>query len=428
MSYTLLSKLSQKLPISMIRTFNSINVDPSILTEKVNRIKIKHILESNEQEVVGAKVVIQGWIRTIRDQKKFTFIEVNDGSSLSGLQSIADSDLDSYGEVNRLSTGAAVEIVGTIVNSLGKGQKYELKADSIRVIGECPADSYPLQKKRHSQEFLRGIAHLRARTNTISAVARVRSALAFSTHEFFQKEGFVYLQSPLITSSDCEGAGEMFRVTTLPVDEVSKIKKLPDGKTDFSEDFFSKPTYLTVSGQLSGETYACALGDIYTFGPTFRAENSQTTRHLAEFHMIEPEMAFTDLIGAMDNAEKYVKYVVNYSIKNCINDLNFFNQFVDKNLLERLNKLVVRPFARVSYKEAIRLLQEEIEKDPSKWQYPKISFGTDLQTEHERWLAEVKFNSCVFVYNYPRQIKSFYMRDNEDGQTVDSFDLLVPGI
>ena len=377
---------------------------------------------------MGTVIKVQGWVRTVRDQKKFAFVEVNDGSSLTGIQVVIEEDAASFPVVQQLSTGAAVEVSGTLVKSLGKGQKYEVKAMELKLVGDCPADTYPLQKKRHSQEFLRTIAHLRPRTNTIAAVSRVRSALAYATHSFFQGEGFVYLQSPLITASDCEGAGEMFRVTTLPLDNMTKVKKTPEGGADFSEDFFGKPAYLTVSGQLSGETYACALGDIYTFGPTFRAENSQTTRHLAEFHMIEPEMAFADLHDAMNNAEAFVKHVVGHVLQNCQTDLNFFQQFFDKNLLSRLEKLVNQPFVRIPYKDAIVLLQNEIKKDPSKWQYPEVVFGTDLATEHERWLAETHFKSCVFVHNYPKKIKAFYMRDNVDGETVDSFDLLVPGI
>lgn len=381
---------------------------------------------------------------------------MNDGSSLTGesprrassrcdyvgIQVVAESGLPTYGEVSKFSTGAAVEVeghlrltlvslqvrLGTVERSLGKGQLYEIKAASLRLVGECPPETYPLQKKRHSQEFLRSIAHLRARTNTISAVSRVRSALAFATHRFFQEEGFLYVQTPLITASDCEGAGEMFRVTTLPLDDIQKVPTTSSGSANFTFDFFSKPTYLTVSGQLSGESYACALGDIYTFGPTFRAENSQTSRHLAEFHMIEPEMAFTDLWGAMENAERYVKSVVKYAMEQCDQDIAFFEKFIAPELKNRLNKLVDEPFVRIQYKDAIKLLQDEIAKDRSRWQFPDVEFGTDLSTEHERWLAEEKFQSCVFVHNYPRKIKAFYMRDNEDGETVDSFDLLVPGI
>jgi len=391
------------------------------------RLKVKKLLESDDS-IVGSSVTVRGWVRTLRDQKKFSFIEVNDGSSLSGIQAVAECELPSYSELKGFNTGASVEIIGKVVLSQGKGQKYEIQAETLRLVGECPVETYPIQKKRATQEFLRGIAHLRPRTNTISAVSRVRSALAFATHDFFQKEGFVYLQSPLITASDCEGAGEMFRVTTLPMDDLAKMPKTPEGGADFSKDFFSKPAFLTVSGQLSGETYACALGDIYTFGPTFRAENSQTTRHLAEFHMIEPEMAFADLWAAMSNAEAYVKHTVKYVLASCKEDIDFFGKFMDKTLAQRLDKLANEPFVRIAYRDAIVLLQDEIAKDPKKWAFPDVKFGTDLATEHERWLAETKFQSCVFVHNYPRQIKSFYMRDNEDGETVDSFDLLVPGI
>lgn len=416
-------KLTRNGPVS--RLFTAIQTPDQT---GLSRWKVKKIFDNEGNNVEGQNVRVQGWVRTVRDQKKFAFIEVNDGSSLQGLQVIADASIPSYDQVQALTTGAAVEVVGTVVKSQGKGQSFELLASEVQLVGACPADTYPLQKKRHSQEFLRTIAHLRARTNTISAVARVRSALAFATHEYFQKEGFVYLQTPLITSSDCEGAGEMFRVTTLPIEDVKKIPKDASGNTDFSQDFFSKSAYLTVSGQLSGETYACAMGDIYTFGPTFRAENSQTTRHLAEFHMIEPEMAFADLFQAMDNAESFVKHVVGHALKSCSKDLDFFQKFMDSTLHERLSKLVNEPFVRISYTEAIKLLREEIAKDPSRWQYPNVEFGTDLSTEHERWLAEKKFNSCVFVHNYPRNIKAFYMRDNADGKTVDSFDLLVPGV
>ena len=254
-------------PSTMIRLATT-----SVGTDQIARIKVKKILEADES-IAGTPVIIRGWVRTVRDQKKFSFIEINDGSTLNGIQAVAEADIETYSEIEKFSTGAAVEVIGTVIKSIGKGQKYEIKANSLHLVGECPTDSYPLQKKRHSQEFLRTIAHLRPRTNTISAVARVRSALAFATHQFFQQEGFVYLQSPLITASDCEGAGEMFRVTTLPLDTLAKVPKTPEGGADFSKDFFSKPAYLTVSGQLSGETYACALGDIYTFGPTFRAEN-----------------------------------------------------------------------------------------------------------------------------------------------------------
>lgn len=399
-------------------------------TSSIARVKVKAILE-NEGSIVGQKVTVKGWVRTVRDQKAFSFIAINDGSSMTDIQAVAQGDIATYSTVKDFTTGAAVEVIGTVVESQGKGQKYEVAASEVKLVGDCPTD-YPLQKKRHSQEFLRTIAHLRPRTNTIAAVSRVRSALAFATHEYFQNEGFVYLQSPLITASDCEGAGEMFRVTTLPIENGGKDLPVDKetGKTNFGEDFFGKPAYLTVSGQLSGETYACALGDIYTFGPTFRAENSQTTRHLAEFHMIEPEMAFADLFAAMDNAEGYVKHTVKHVLKTCQTDLDFFGKFMDKTLMERLTKLVEQPFVRIPYREAVKLLQEEIAKDRSKWQFPDVEFGTDLATEHERWLAETKFGSCVFVHNYPKAIKAFYMRDNDadNGETVDAFDLLVPGV
>lgn len=327
-------------------------------------------------------------------------------------------------------------VEGPLVASQGGKQAVEVAATKLRVVGECPGETYPLAKKRHSLEFLRQIAHLRPRTNTIAAVARVRSHLAGAIHAFFQQAGFVYVQTPLITASDCEGAGELFRVTTLDIDNVNSLPVVKNvlgektDKVDASQDFFGKPAYLTVSGQLGGETYASALGDIYTFGPTFRAENSQTTRHLAEFHMVEPEMAFADLESTMENAEQMLQYVVKHVLENCEEDLAFFGKFFDKGLNARLKKLATQPFARVSYREAIGYLQEEIAKDPSKWQFPDVEFGTDLATEHERWLAETKFDSAVFVYNYPKKIKAFYMRDNDEdgGETVNAMDLLVPGV
>jgi asparaginyl-tRNA synthetase len=331
-------------------------------------------------------------------------------------------------EINKLTTGCAVTVTGPLVASEGGKQAVELSATTLTVVGECPADTYPLAKKRHSLEYLRTIAHLRPRTNTVAAVARVRSALAGGIHAFFQQSGFVYVQTPLITASDCEGAGELFRVTTLDMDQVPKLKET--GAVDYAQDFFGKPAFLTVSGQLAAETHACALGDVYTFGPTFRAENSQTSRHLAEFHMVEPEMAFADLPAAMDNAEAMLKFVVQQVLEKCASDLEFFQGFYDKGLMQRLEKLVTQPFARVAYRDAIVFLQEEIAKDPSKWQFPEVVFGTDLATEHERWLAETKFNSAVFVYNYPKKIKAFYMRDNDadGGETVNAMDLLVPGV
>ena len=397
------------------------------------------LLEEGES-AIGRTVLLKGWVRTVRDQKNFSFVEVNDGSSLAGMQVVAMSDIESYGVVGELTTGAAVAVVGEVVASKGKGQTIEVSAQSVELVGACPSDTYPLQKKRHSLEFMRSIAHLRPRSNLFGAISRVRSALAQATHAFFAAEGFRYVQTPLITASDCEGAGEMFRVTTLdptqpppPPPKQKKKKKLKEGEVEeppdpYAADFFGKASYLTVSGQLSAEAYACALGDVYTFGPTFRAEDSNTARHLAEFWMIEPEMAFADLSDDMDNAEAYVKYVVRHVLDTCASDLTVFTNFVDKTLVERLTKLVEEDFVRVSYGEAIELLQEEIAKDPSKWEYPDVEFGTDLSTEHERWLAETKFGSAVFVYNYPKEIKAFYMRDNDDGKTVAAMDLLVPGV
>mmetsp|Transcript_43115 Transcript_43115/g.91732 ORF Transcript_43115/g.91732 Transcript_43115/m.91732 type:complete len:599 (+) Transcript_43115:149-1945(+) len=390
-------------------------------------------------EVSEELVSVKGWVRTVRKQKTLAFVEVNDGSSMSGIQCVLPFDKvdeETLKEIDKLTTGCSVDATGQIVKSQGGKQSVELSATSLRIVGTCPPESYPLAKKRHSLEYLRTIAHLRPRTNTLAAVSRVRSTLAGSIHAFFQKEGFRYVQTPLITASDCEGAGEMFRVTTLDVDDVASLPRAKDedGKelpgVDYGEDFFGKAAFLTVSGQLGGETHACALGDVYTFGPTFRAENSQTARHLAEFWMVEPEMAFADLTSAMDNAEAMLKSVVGVALKECDEDLTFFAKFFDKGLKERLEKLANKPFVRVSYRDAIKYLQEEIAKDPSKWQFPEVEFGTDLATEHERWLAETKFESAVFVYNYPKSIKAFYMRDNDEdgGETVNAMDLLVPGV
>lgn len=399
------------------------------------RIKTANAVQPTD----GASVTVKGWVRTLRKQKTLAFVEVNDGSNLAGIQCVVALDAideESRKALNAVTTGASVEVVGPLVTSQGNKQAVELAARSLRVVGACPADTYPLAKKRHSLEYLRSIAHLRPRTNTVSAVARVRSVLAGSIHAFFQQQGFVYLQTPLITASDCEGAGELFRVTTLPTDKPSALPVLKDEKgqdkdqTDYSQDFFGKPAFLTVSGQLSAETHACALGDVYTFGPTFRAENSQTSRHLAEFNMLEPEMAFADLQSAMNNAEAMLKYTVQQVLEKCSEDLAFFQKFYDQQLTERLETLVTKPFARVSYRQAVEYLREEIAKDPAKWQFPDVEFGTDLATEHERWLAETKFNSAVFVYNYPKAIKAFYMRDNDEdgGETVNAMDLLVPGV
>lgn len=364
--------------------------------------KIKEILKGK----IGDKITLHGWVRTVRDQKTFTFIEVNDGSTLGNLQVVVD------GTVADLATGASIIAVGQLVESPGKNQALELRASEVRVIGKCDPAKYPLQKKRHSFEFLRTIAHLRPRTNTQGAVMRVRSALAFATHLFFQERGFLYIQTPLITGSDCEGGGEMFRVTTLekPTDDDSK-------------DFFGKKTYLTVSGQLEGEIMACALSDIYTFGPTFRAENSNTSRHLAEFWMIEPEMAFADLKMNMECAEAYLKFCVQYVLKHCHEDLEFFDKFIENGLLARLQNVVASPFAHITYTEAIDILK----KSGKKFEFP-FDWGTDLQSEHERYLAEEHFKKPVILTDYPAGIKAFYMRANTDGKTVAAMDILVPKI
>jgi len=386
---------------------------------------------------VGQIVLLQGWVRTIRSQKTFSFVEVNDGSSLSGMQVVCPCEISTYNVVQDLNTGAAVSVVGEVVESKGKGQTIEVRASSVELVGACP-NTYPLQKKRHSLEFMRSIAHLRPRSNLFGAVSRVRSALAQATHAFFAAQGFAYVQTPILTASDCEGAGEMFRVTTLDSAAATTSTdedKLASKATErgeirpYADDFFGRAAFLTVSGQLSAEAYACALGDVYTFGPTFRAEDSNTARHLAEFWMIEPEMAFADLTANMDNAEAFVKYVVRHVLEHCAQEINFFSAFVDDDVKGRLQRLVSEDgFARVSYTDAIALLQEEIAKDPSKWEYPDVVFGTDLATEHERWLAETNFGTAVFVHDYPKEIKAFYMRDNDDGKTVAAMDLLVPGI
>lgn len=350
-------------------------------------------------------------MRTVRDQKSFAFIEVNDGSTLSNLQVIADASIPGYLEaMQKLSTGASVIISGELVASPGKNQTVELKAHEIRVIGLCDPALYPLQKKRHSFEFLRTIAHLRPRTNTQGAVLRVRSALAFATHLFFQERGFLYIQTPIITGSDCEGGGELFRVTTLEHNDPAK-------------DFFGKSAFLTVSGQLEAEAIACALSDVYTFAPTFRAENSNTSRHLAEFWMIEPEMAFADLKEDMECAESYLKFCVRYVLEHCKEDLEFFDQFIEKGLIARLQHVVASPFVHLTYTDAIEILK----KAPKTFEFP-VAWGTDLQSEHERFLAEEHCKKPVILTDYPADIKAFYMRSNSDGKTVAAMDILVPKI
>lgn len=384
------------------------------------RIKIKEI-KRKSSSLIGQEVSIKGWVRTVRVQKTFAFIEVNDGSTLSNLQVVANGELPGYEQLlEQLTTGCSVAVTGTVVQSPAKGQQVEIHAKEIRVLGTCDATSYPLQKKRHSFEFLRTIAHLRPRTNTQGAVARVRHAAAFATHQFFHDRGFLYLHSPIITAADCEGAGQLFRVTTLDPDAVPKKG---EGRADYSRDFFGKPTFLTVSGQLNGEIYACALSDVYTFGPTFRAENSNTARHLAEFWMIEPEMAFADLNDNMDCAEAFLKYVMKYLLDHCSEDMAFFDQFVSNGLIARIQQIVERPFERLPYTDAIQILT----KAPKTFEFP-VEWGCDLQSEHERYLAEEHFDRPVILINYPKQIKAFYMRANDDGKTVAAMDVLVPKI
>jgi len=370
---------------------------------------------------LGTEITVKGWVRTVRNQKTFSFVEINDGSTLSNFQIVVNADMPKYDRmINSLSTGVSVSVKGTIVASPTKAQEFELQAKEIEIIGECNPEVYPLQKKRHTFEFLRTIAHLRPRTNTLGAVARVRNALAFATHKFFQERNFLYVHTPIITGSDCEGAGKMFRVTTLDAD---KPPRTEDGKVDWAQDFFAKPAYLTVSGQLNGEIYASALSDIYTFGPTFRAENSNTSRHLAEFWMIEPEIAFADINDNMDCAEAYIKYVLSYVLQNCPEDMAFFDKHISEELIKRLQHVVDTPFERATYTYAVRIL----EKSGKEFEYP-VKWGADLQSEHERYLAEEYFNKPVIITDYPKEIKSFYMRANEDGKTVAAMDVLVPKI
>ena len=407
------------------------------------RLRVRTLLRTPEPYLNSA-VTISGWVRSVRSQKSFAFIDLNDGSSVQGLQIVVDADTEAWSSIPSLRTGVSITASGSLVASQGSGQMAELKALNIKVLGTT-TDDYPLQKKRHSLEFLRSIAHLRPRTNSIAAVARVRSTLALATHSFFDQLGFVYLHSPIITASDCEGAGEMFRVTTaIPLDgDVTKVPILKtedddssgdddSSQVDFSKDFFGKPAYLTVSGQLAAETYATALCDVYTFGPTFRAENSNTKRHLAEFWMIEPEMAFAGLQEDMQVAEAYIKHVVTTALEKCPEEINLFSRFVQKGLKEVLENVVTEPFARISYTEAIDILlkaNKPNKKGKKRFEY-EVNWGLDLQSEHERYLAEEYFKKPVFVYNYPAQIKAFYMRDNDedDGKTVQAMDLLVPRI
>ncbi|MCH4193520.1 MAG: asparagine--tRNA ligase [Butyrivibrio sp.] len=367
----------------------------------------------------GKKVTVGGWIRSIRDSKAIGFIVMNDGTCFNPLQIVYTDQLNNFAEVSKLNVGSAIVATGTIVATPDAKQPFEMQAEEIAVEGTSTAD-FPLQKKRHSMEFLRTIPHLRARTNTFEAVFRVRSLAAYAIHMFFQERGFVYVHTPLITASDCEGAGEMFQVTTL---DPGNAPKKEDGSVDYSQDFFGKQTFLTVSGQLNVETYAFAFKNVYTFGPTFRAENSNTTRHAAEFWMIEPELCFADLKDDCDTAEAMLKFVIKYVLENAPEEMKFFNEFVDKGLLERLNNVVNNDFGRISYTEAVKILEEHNDE----FDY-KVFWGCDLQTEHERYLTEKIFKKPVFVTDYPKEIKAFYMKLNPDGKTVAAADCLVPGI
>jgi len=380
------------------------------------------VAQARKPESVGARALLQGWVRTRRDSKGgFSFIELNDGSCFGNMQVIADGSLANYeSEVKKLGVGSCISVEGEIKASPAKGQATELAATRVTVHGFADPETYPLQKKGHSYEFLRTIAHLRPRTNTFGAVARIRNCVSKSIHDFFQEQGFLYLHSPIITASDCEGAGAMFRVTTL---DLEKLPRKPDGTVNYELDFFHRPAYLTVSGQIQGEIFACALGKIYTFGPTFRAENSNTTRHLAEFWMVEPEMAFYDLTDNMDLAETFLKRIVKDVLERCPEDLKFFQERIDNTTMSRLESILKGEFLRLTYTEAIELLQGCGEK----FEYP-VAWGADLQSEHERYLTEKKFQRPVILYNYPRGIKPFYMRVNEDGKTVRAMDVLVPGV
>jgi asparaginyl-tRNA synthetase len=397
------------------------------------RTRIKSLLESDQQNVV---VTVMGWVRTFRNNQ---FIALNDGSTNNNLQIVVPLGTIEESILKRVTTGASIKASGNVVASLGKGQKIELVADSVEILGDSDAEKFPLQPKKHSLEFLREIAHLRFRTNTFGAVFRVRHALAFAIHDFFNKKGFVYLHTPIVTASDAEGAGEMFKVTTFPLDGTAP--KNEDGSINFKEDFFGRSTNLTVSGQLEGELAAMAFGDIYTFGPTFRAENSNTTRHLAEFWMVEPEMAFFDLEDNMNLAEEFIKYIIRYAMEHNKEDLAFLAQRLDEEekqkpqnersemgLLEKLDFVVNNNFERITYTEAIDILKESNHNKKKKFQYIIDKWGVDLQSEHERYLVEKHFKKPVILTNYPKEIKAFYMRQNDDGKTVAAMDILAPGI
>ncbi len=388
----------------------------------VKNTKRKRIKDVLFEKKIGDKVIIYGWIRTRRDSKGgFSFLDVNDGSCVNGIQVVADKKLSNYEtEVLKLNVGASVKVYGTIVKSLGKKQDIELLADKIEVIGWSDPSIYPLQKKRHSFEFLRTIPHLRVRTNTFGAVARVRSSISYAIHKFFQERGFIYIHTPIITENDCEGAGEVFKVTTFDFFDIPKKK---GGSPDYSKDFFGQEAYLTVSGQLEAEAYALALGDVYTFGPTFRADNSNTPRHLAEFWMVEPEMAFSELDRSMKVAEEFLKYLFSYTLNNCGQDVEFFNSFIDSDIIETIEKGINEDFAKITYTEAIDMLY----KSNKQFQYP-VDWGIDLKTEHERYICEEVFNKPTIIVDYPKRIKPFYMKVNPDNKTVKAMDILLPRV
>lgn len=384
----------------------------------MKRTKIADLFKA--PSIVGQEVCVKGWVRTRRGNKHVQFVALNDGSTIRNIQIVFDMSAFSDEQMKPVTTGSAICVNGLLVESQGKGQSVEIQARTLEVYGSADPEAYPLQKKGHSLEFLREIAHLRPRTNTFSAVLRVRSALAFAIHRYFHERGFYYLHTPLITGSDCEGAGAMFQVTTL---DLKNIEKLPDGTVDYTGDFFGKPTALTVSGQLEGELGATALGAIYTFGPTFRAENSNTPRHLAEFWMIEPEVAFIDIDENMDLAEDFLKYCIRYALENCRDDIEFLSEHYDKGLIERLEHVVNEEFVRLTYTEGVKILEES----GHKFEFP-VKWGVDLQSEHERYLVEHHFKRPVILTGYPKEIKAFYMKQNEDGKTVRAMDVLFPAI
>ena len=384
----------------------------------MEKIIIKNLFR-NTDAYYNKDIEVSGWVKTVRDSKNFGFLEINDGSFFKNIQIVFDNNLQNFSDICKLTISSSIKVCGKLVKTENAKQAFEIHANKIEIINLADSD-YPLQKKRHTFEYLRTICHLRPRTNTFNAVFRVRSVLAFAIHKFFQEQGFVYVNTPLITSSDCEGAGEMFNVNSFDFNDIPKTE---DGNIDFSKDFFGKPAHLTVSGQLDVETYAFAFRNVYTFGPTFRAENSNTVKHAAEFWMIEPEICFADLKDDMDLAENMLKYIIKYVLDNCPEEMEFFNNFIDKTLLEKLNNVISSDFGRISYTDAVK----ELEKYNDQFEF-KVSWGIDLQTEHERFLSENIFKKPVFVTDYPSEIKAFYMKQNPDGKTVSAADLLAPGI